>query len=98
MYVQTELARSLAVWACWAIDAGDPGAAVAASAAKSFAGPAAVLRVRERRSRSTAGLGFTWDSELHRFYKRAQWLDAFEGSRGVQRAAIADAIFGEVAA
>jgi alkylation response protein AidB-like acyl-CoA dehydrogenase len=97
MYVQMELARSLAVWACWAIDAGDPGAAVAAAAAKSFAGPAAVLAC-EHAIQVHGGLGFTWDSVLHRYYKRAQWLDAFEGGQGQQRATIADAILGPVAA
>jgi alkylation response protein AidB-like acyl-CoA dehydrogenase len=96
IYVQTELARSLAVWACWAIDAGDPGAAVAAAAAKSAAGPAAVFAC-EAAIQVHGGLGFTWDSELHRFYKRAQWLDAFEGGRGAQRATIADAILGVAA-
>ncbi len=96
MYVQLELARSLAIWACWAIDAGDPSAAVAAAAAKSAAGPGAVLAC-EQAIQVLGGLGFTWDSELHRFYKRAQWLDAFEGGRGVQRAALADAILGTAA-
>jgi alkylation response protein AidB-like acyl-CoA dehydrogenase len=96
MYVSMELARSLTVWACWAIDAGDPSAAVAASSAKAMAGPAAVLAA-EHAIQVHGGLGFTWDSVLHRYYKRAQWLDAFEGSRGVQRAAVADAILGAVA-
>jgi alkylation response protein AidB-like acyl-CoA dehydrogenase len=93
MFVQLELARSLAVWACWAIDAGDPSAAVAAASAKSVAGPAAVLAT-EHAIQVHGGLGFTWDSVLHRYYKRAQWLDAFEGGRGVQCAAIADQILG----
>lgn len=93
IFVASELARSLAIWTCWAIDAGDPGAAVAAAAAKSFAGPAAVLAC-EHAIQVLGGIGFTWDSELHRYYKRAQWLDAFEGGRGVQRSVVADALFG----
>ena len=35
------------------------------------------------------GIGFTWDHPMHRFYKRAQWLDAFEGSGRVHRADLA---------
>lgn len=96
MFVQMELARSVTIWACWAIDAGDPSAAVAAASAKAMAGPAAVLAA-EHAIQVHGGLGFTWDSVLHRYYKRAQWLDAFEGGRGSQRAAVADLILGSAA-
>jgi alkylation response protein AidB-like acyl-CoA dehydrogenase len=35
------------------------------------------------------GIGFTWEHILHRYYKRAQWIDAFEGHSSRSRAAIA---------
>lgn len=91
MYAALELSRSLAVWACWTIDAGDPSATVAAHAAKAQAGPSAVAAC-EAAIQVHGGVGFTWDSVLHRYYKRAQWLEAFEGGGSVQRAAVAAAL------
>jgi alkylation response protein AidB-like acyl-CoA dehydrogenase len=35
------------------------------------------------------GIGFTWEHPLHRFYKRAQWLDSFAGNAPAHRAALA---------
>ena len=36
------------------------------------------------------GIGFTWEHPLHRYYKRAEWIQAFDGFPGKQRAEIAD--------
>lgn len=88
MYLHLELSRSLATWAAWAIDAGDPDAALAAASAKAQAGASAV-RACEAAIQVHGGLGFTWDSVLHRYYKRALWLDAFEGGAEHQRATVA---------
>ena len=90
-YVATELARSLAIWASWALDADDPSAFLAAAAAKADAGAAAV-KACEAAIQVHGGIGFTWDSILHRYYKRAQFLDAFEGSAARQRGDIAATI------
>jgi alkylation response protein AidB-like acyl-CoA dehydrogenase len=90
-YVATELARSLAIWASWALDADDPSALMAAAAAKADAGAAAV-KACEAAIQVHGGIGFTWDSILHRYYKRAQFLDAFEGSAARQRGDIAATI------
>jgi alkylation response protein AidB-like acyl-CoA dehydrogenase len=87
-YVALELARSLTTWACWAIDADDATAAMAAAAAKADATTAAV-RACEMAIQVHGGLGFTWDSMLHRYYKRAQWLESFGGSAPAQRASVA---------
>ncbi len=38
------------------------------------------------------GIGFTWEHDLHRYYKRAQWIDAFGGHAAVHRRAVAAAI------
>ena len=35
------------------------------------------------------GIGFTWEHPLHRYYKRAQWIEAFGGYPANQRAEIA---------
>lgn len=93
VYADLEIARSLAYWAAWCVDTGDEQAPVAVAAAKSAAGAAAVL-ASERAIQVHGGIGFTWEHVLHLFYKRAQWIDAFEGSPSVHRAEIAGALLG----
>lgn len=91
IYTKTQLARSLVAWACWAIDADDPNSLLAALAAKAEAGGAAIAAC-EGAIQVHGGIGFTWESSLHRYYKRAQWLSALDGGPARQRAAIADAV------
>jgi alkylation response protein AidB-like acyl-CoA dehydrogenase len=91
IYVDTELARSLAYWAAWCLEEGDERAPVAAAAAKGFATEAAVDAC-EKAIQVHGGIGFTYEHELHRYYKRAQWLEAFEGHAPAQRAAVAEAL------
>ncbi len=92
-YGDVELARSLAYWAAWCVAEGDEQAAVAAAAAKAFATEAAVAAC-ERSIQVHGGTGFTWEHPLHRFYKRALWLEGF-GARPAQlRAEVADAVLG----
>ncbi|GAC1324741.1 MAG: acyl-CoA dehydrogenase family protein [Mycobacteriales bacterium] len=78
IYVSLQLARSLAYWAAWAVATDDEQADVACAAASSASGEAAVFAC-ENAIQSMGGIGFTWDHPLHRFYKRAQWIEAFEG-------------------
>ena len=77
-YMAVELARSLAYWAAWCVDEDDDQAPVAVAAAKAAAGEAAVFAC-ERAIQVHGGIGFTWEHVLHRYYKRAQWIDSFEG-------------------
>ena len=92
-YADVELARSLAYWAAWCVAEGDEQASVAAAAAKAFATEAAVAAC-ERSIQVHGGTGFTWEHPLHRFYKRALWLEGF-GARPAQlRAEVADAVLG----
>ena len=46
----------------------------------------------ERSIQVHGGIGFTWEHILHRYYKRAQWLDAFGGFGAEQRKNVARAI------
>jgi alkylation response protein AidB-like acyl-CoA dehydrogenase len=87
-YAETELARSLAYWAAWCVAEQDEQATLAAPAAKAFAADAAVAAC-ERAIQVHGGVGFTWEHVLHRYYKRAQWIEAFEGFGHEQRAAVA---------
>jgi alkylation response protein AidB-like acyl-CoA dehydrogenase len=92
-YVETELARSLAYWAAWCIAEADGQAELAASAAKAYAAEAAVAAC-ERVIQVHGGMGFTWDHPLHRYYKRALWIEAFDRSGAAHRADIAEALLG----
>jgi alkylation response protein AidB-like acyl-CoA dehydrogenase len=87
-YAETELARSLAYWAAWCVAEQDAQAPLATPAAKAFAADAAVAAC-ERAIQVHGGVGFTWEHILHRYYKRAQWIDAFEGFGHEQRAEVA---------
>jgi alkylation response protein AidB-like acyl-CoA dehydrogenase len=87
-FMATELSRSLAYWAAWCVAEGDAEAATAAAAAKAYAAEAGVSAC-ERSIQVHGGIGFTWEHPLHRYYKRAQWIQAFDGFPAGQRAEIA---------
>jgi alkylation response protein AidB-like acyl-CoA dehydrogenase len=91
IFVTLQLDRSLAYWAAWAVSEGDSRQDVATAAAKTAAAEGAVSAC-ENAIQVHGGIGFTWEHPLHRFYKRAQWLDAFEGYGRVHRAAVAAAV------
>jgi alkylation response protein AidB-like acyl-CoA dehydrogenase len=90
-YTDVELARSLVYWAAWCVAEKDERAPLAAAAAKAFATEAAVLAC-ERSIQVHAGIGFTWEHPLHRFYKRAQWLEGFGARPPELRLEIASAL------
>jgi alkylation response protein AidB-like acyl-CoA dehydrogenase len=96
-YVETELARSLAYWAAWCVAEDDPEAPVAAAAAKAFAAEAAVAAC-ERAIQVHGGIGFTWEHVLHRYYKRAQGIEAFAGFGAGLRAEVAESLLEPAAA
>jgi len=87
-YVETELARSLAYWAAWSVAEDDEQAPIAAAAAKAYASDAAVIGC-ERSIQVHGGIGFTWEHVLHEYYKRALWIQAYDGYPRKQRAKIA---------
>jgi alkylation response protein AidB-like acyl-CoA dehydrogenase len=87
-YVETELARSLAYWAAWCVAEGDGQTAIATAAAKAYASDAAVAAC-ERSIQIHGGIGFTWEHVLHRYYKRALWIQAYGGYPREQRATVA---------
>ena len=91
IYVALQLSRSLAYWAAWAVSEGDEQQDTAVAAAKSAAAEAAVFSC-ENAIQVHGGIGFTWEHVLHRFYKRAQWLEAFDGFGREHRATVATAI------
>jgi alkylation response protein AidB-like acyl-CoA dehydrogenase len=92
-YADVELARSLAYWAAWCVAEDDEQAPVAAAAAKAFAAEAGVAAC-ERSIQVHGGTGFTWEHPLHRYYKRALWLEGFGARPAELRAEVADAVLG----
>jgi alkylation response protein AidB-like acyl-CoA dehydrogenase len=92
-YADVELARSLAYWAAWCVAQDDEQAPLAAAAAKAFAAEAAVAAC-ERSIQVHGGTGFTWEHPLHRFYKRALWLEGFGSRPSELRGEVADAVLG----
>jgi alkylation response protein AidB-like acyl-CoA dehydrogenase len=90
-YTDVELARSLVYWAAWCVAEEDERAPLAAAAAKAFATEAAVAAC-ERSIQVHGGIGFTWEHPLHRFYKRALWLEGFGRRPGELRLELAEAI------
>lgn len=92
-YVELELARSLAYWAAWCVSESDDQAPVAVAAAKSAAAEAAVGAC-ERSIQVHGGIGFTWEHPLHRYYKRAQWIESFDGFGSEHRKDVAAAVLG----
>jgi alkylation response protein AidB-like acyl-CoA dehydrogenase len=90
-YTDVELARSLAYWAAWCVAEDDDRAALAAASAKAFATEAAVAAC-ERSIQVHGGTGFTWEHPLHRFYKRAIWLEGFGTRPSALRLEVADAL------
>jgi alkylation response protein AidB-like acyl-CoA dehydrogenase len=88
-YVAVELARSLAYWAAWTVAERAELADQAVGAAKSQAAEAAVLAC-ETSIQAHGGIGFTWEHPLHRYYKRALYVEGALGYGREHRAEIAE--------
>jgi alkylation response protein AidB-like acyl-CoA dehydrogenase len=95
-FVATQLTRSIAYWAAWAVSADDAQADLSVASAKATAGENSVFAC-EQAIQCHGGIGFTYEHVLHRYYKRAQWINAFEGPGRKHRAAIADELLGKTA-
>ena len=90
-YVAVELSRSLAYWSAWSVAEQDVQVELAVAAAKSQASEAAVLAC-ERSIQAHGGIGFTWEHPLHRYYKRALWLEGALGYGRELRAGVAESL------
>ena len=81
MLLSTEGARATTYFAAWAADADRERLPEAASLAKSAASKAGV-EVTASAIQAHGGIGFTWEADVHWFFKRAQLDAAFLGSSG----------------
>lgn len=88
MYVETESARSAAYYAAWALEENVPDAAVAVSIAKMYASDAG-RTVGNRGIQVHGGMGFTWENDLHLYYRRAKVSETALGDSSCHRERIA---------
>lgn len=88
MYLETESSRSVAYYAAWALDVNAPDAAVAVSIAKSYASDAC-RTVGNRGIQVHGGMGFTWENDVHLYYRRAKASETMLGDATFHRERIA---------
>jgi alkylation response protein AidB-like acyl-CoA dehydrogenase len=80
VYVATELARSNAYYAAWALSTDAAELPLAAATARVSATDAFFLAAKEN-IQVHGGVGFTWDYDCHLFYRRAKLLALSLGSQ-----------------
>jgi alkylation response protein AidB-like acyl-CoA dehydrogenase len=83
MLLRVESTRSAVYRAAWCLDTDAPEAALACAAAKAYAGDSARLVCGEA-IQMHGGIGFTWELDLHLFFKRAKTLEQHYGSTEAQ--------------
>jgi alkylation response protein AidB-like acyl-CoA dehydrogenase len=89
MFVQVEKARATAYFAMMAVAEDDPRRALAASMAKAAASDCQRLVCKEG-IQIHGGMGYTWESDVQLFVKRAKTLEALFGTGRAHRQCIAD--------
>ena len=88
MYLETESSRSAAYYASWALQENAPDAAKAVSIAKMYASDAG-RTVGNRGIQVHGGMGFTWENDLHLYYRRAKASETMLGDATFHRERIA---------
>jgi len=94
MFLMTESARSAIYYAAWAISEKDPSAGLAGAVAKAYCSDAA-REVGNRGVQVHGGIGFTWEHNLHLYYKRAKSSEILFGDANYHRDAIARKVIDE---
>jgi alkylation response protein AidB-like acyl-CoA dehydrogenase len=97
MYLETESARSAAYYAAWALSENAPDAAVAVSIAKMYSSDAS-RTVGNRGIQVHGGMGFTWENDLHLYYRRAKASETMFGDASFHRERLARLVIDSVAA
>ena len=88
MYLETESARSAVHYAAWALEHHSPDAAAAVSIAKLYASDAS-RTVGNRGIQVHGGMGFTWENDLHLYYRRAKASETMLGDATFHRERLA---------
>jgi alkylation response protein AidB-like acyl-CoA dehydrogenase len=88
MLVAVENAKSITYYAAWAADQDAPDAALAASMAKAFVSDA-YRRVAGDGIQVHGGIGFTWEHDMHLYFKRAKGSEVAFGDATLHRERVA---------
>jgi alkylation response protein AidB-like acyl-CoA dehydrogenase len=88
MYLDTESSRSAVYYAAWALQERAPDAAVAAAIAKIYASDAS-RAVGNRGIQVHGGMGFTWENDIHLYYRRAKASETMLGDATFHREQLA---------
>jgi alkylation response protein AidB-like acyl-CoA dehydrogenase len=88
MYLETESSRSATYYAAWALEENTPDAALAVSIAKMYSSDAA-RHVGNHGIQVHGGMGFTWENDLHLYYRRAKASETMLGDGAFHRERIA---------
>jgi alkylation response protein AidB-like acyl-CoA dehydrogenase len=91
MYLETESSRSAVYYAGWALEENSPDASTAVSIAKMYASDAA-RTVGNRGIQIHGGMGFTWENDLHLYYRRAKASETAFGDATFHRERIASVV------
>lgn len=83
MLLRVESTRSAVYRAAWCLSSGAPEAPLACAAAKAYAGDSA-RHVCGEAIQMHGGIGFTWELDLHLYFKRAKTLEQHYGSTEAQ--------------
>ena len=88
MYLETEGARSAVYYAAWALQHRASDAAAAVSVAKLYTSDAS-RTVGNRGIQVHGGMGFTWENDLHLYYRRAKASETAFGDATFHRERLA---------
>jgi alkylation response protein AidB-like acyl-CoA dehydrogenase len=91
MLVDVENAKSLTYYAAWAVDEKVPEATLAASMAKAYVSDA-YRKVAGAGIQLHGGIGFTWEHDLHLYFKRAKSSEFTFGDATYHRERVAQLI------
>ncbi|OGL05812.1 MAG: hypothetical protein A3H48_04140 [Candidatus Rokubacteria bacterium RIFCSPLOWO2_02_FULL_71_18] len=91
MLVDVENAKSLTYYAAWAMDENVPEAPLAASMAKAYVSDA-YRKVSGAGIQLHGGIGFTWEHDLHLYFKRAKSSEFTFGDATYHRERVAQLI------
>ena len=91
MYLETESSRSAVYYAGWALEENSPDAATAVSIAKMYASDAG-RTVGNRGIQIHGGMGFTWENDVHLYYRRAKGSETAFGDATFHRERIASMV------
>jgi alkylation response protein AidB-like acyl-CoA dehydrogenase len=91
MLLEVESARSVTYYAAWAVEADAPDRALAASIAKAYTSDA-YRRAAGDGIQVHGGIGFTWEHDMHLYFKRAKASEVTLGDATYHRELVAQAL------